>query len=271
MVDDLLEDEGPRVVGETMIDVQVAQAAVYVLRRRITLMISPTLGATKAHLEILRGHVLGGIHSETGNSQFDEVIQELDQLAPHPLTALVKILEAYQFALLHLEAIVPIRDPAGGMEILGGEGNSRERLLARFRLCAGCAHSYSIEIAGHVVQEHIHVDTNTHFVASTDHVTELLLISRSSCQLVGDGLVSLPPGTTRRDDVLIHGAHLHSGEAPWSQEVLTLLGNVRPLPLEQVNDGVAIAPPMGIVLGQRKAARQAERQGQSELEHDRRL
>jgi len=37
MVDDLLEDEGPGVVGETMIDVQVAQAAVYVLRRQMHL------------------------------------------------------------------------------------------------------------------------------------------------------------------------------------------------------------------------------------------
>ena len=75
-----------------------------------------------------------------------------------------------------------------------------------------------------MVDDGVDVDTDADGVASADHVAELLLITASAVELVGGGLISLPPWTVRAADerVLVRRRDLDSGVALWSQESLAL-------------------------------------------------
>lgn len=186
-IDDLLEDVrlGARV--EAVGSVQVVQTAI-------------------DDLQISGPHVLGGIHTETGDTQFSQMVQEVDDLVAHPRVALVKITEANQLAVAHIGGIVVVGDGTGGVEVQRGEGHGGEALGAGIGGAATGAGGAAI--GSHVVEDNVHIGAHTHGIAALHHAGELLLIARASGQLVGNGLVTLPPGTVGTHHVLVDGGDL---------------------------------------------------------------
>lgn len=54
-----------------------------------------------------------------------------------------------------------------------------------------------------MIEDNIHIDAHASIIAAPDHAGELLLVARTCGELVGDGLVALPPGTRANHSVLI--------------------------------------------------------------------
>lgn len=186
-IDDLLEDVGLGARVEAMGSVQIVQTVI-------------------DDLQISGPHVLGGIHTETSNTQLSQMVQEVDDLVLHPRVALVKITQTNQLTVAHIGGIVVVGDGAGGVEVQRGEGHGREALRAGVGSAA--TGTTGATIGSHVIEDNIHIGAHTHSIATADHAGELLLITRASGQLVGNRLVTLPPWTVGTHHVLVDGGNL---------------------------------------------------------------
>lgn len=117
----------------------------------------------------------------------------------------------------------------------------------------------------HVIHHSVDVDSNTRRIAPSDHGRELGLRARARLQLVRNWLVPLPPRAVGlADDCILIGwrnlheaqdfvistkctkvkraflcSYLNSTVAHRSKKSLTLVRNVVPFPLEEMNDGGA--------------------------------
>lgn len=110
-IDDLLEDIGSGARGEAMSSVQVVQAPI-------------------DDTQVSRPHVLGSIHTETGNTQVRQMVQEVNDLVAHPGIALVQVAQTDQLAVAHVCGVSIVGDRAGGIEVQRGERHTREALGA---------------------------------------------------------------------------------------------------------------------------------------------
>lgn len=108
-VDDLLDDVGLGARAEAMTGIQILQASI-------------------DGSQISRPHVFGGIHTETGNTQIRQMVEEINNPVPHPRAALVQITEPNKLAIAHISGIIVVGDATGRIKVQRGEGNSREAL-----------------------------------------------------------------------------------------------------------------------------------------------
>ena len=76
--------------------------------------------------------------------------------------------------------------------------------------------------SSHVVNYSIHINSHTNIVASSNHITELSVISASACQLVADRLVAFPPRTPGTPDhgMLIRWRNLNTTKSVRSKEAV---------------------------------------------------
>ena len=65
-----------------------------------------------------------------------------------------------------------------------------------------------VPVAGHVIQYSVHVNSDTGFVASRDHVDELLLRAGPRGPQVRNRLVTFPPRPVVDHQVLLQRRHL---------------------------------------------------------------
>jgi len=179
---------GPR--GEAVVGVQVLKPAV-------------------DDAQVRWPHVLGGVHAEPGHAEVDQVVQELHHLVLDVGVALVEVAQTHQLAVAHLVGVVVVANGAGGVEVQRGVGHSGVALAAG---AGGAApRSVGASVGGHVVEDHVHVGAHSGVVAPPHHAGELLLVSGAGDQLVGDGLVPLPPGAAVLHGVLVDGRDLEGG------------------------------------------------------------
>lgn len=197
-IDNLLEDVGLGARVEAMGSVQIVQTAI-------------------DDLQISGPHVLGGIHTETSNTQFSQMVQEVDDLVTHPRVTLVKITQTNQLAVAHIGGVVVVGDGAGGVEVQRGEGHGREALRAGIGSAA--TGTSGATIGSHVIEDNIHIGAHSHIIATLHHAGKLLLVTRASAQLVGNGLVTLPPWTVGTHHVLVDGGNLQCESIPMSYAV----------------------------------------------------
>jgi len=227
-VDDLLDDVRLGSRGEAVVGVQVLEAAI-------------------DDGQVGGPHVLGGVHAESGHAEINQMVQELDHLVLHVGVALVEVAQTDQLAVAHLVGVVVVADGAGRVEVQRGVGHSGIALAAGAGGAAASAVGASV--GGHVVEDHVHVGAHSDGVAALDHAGELLFVSGAGLQLVGDGLVTFPPGAAVLDGVLVHRGDLNTGVAIGSQEVLALGSDVVPLPLEEVDHSTTTGCVVGVELG----------------------
>uniref|UniRef100_A0A182Q601 Uncharacterized protein n=1 Tax=Anopheles farauti TaxID=69004 RepID=A0A182Q601_9DIPT len=222
-IDHFLRDEGTSVRRESLVGWQVVHAAV-------------------DGLQISGPHVLDGVHTETGDTVVDHLVHQIDDLVAHPAVALIQIRQSYQLAVAHLDRVVVVRDRAHRVEVVRAVRHSRELHATgvRRRTTGSTVRADRC----HVVDDQIDVDANTDRITAADHVRKLSLTTRAGVQVVRDRLVTFPPRPTwaPHDRVLRRGRHLHTGITLRRQEALALVGNVVPLPLEQMHNAATIAP-----------------------------
>lgn len=189
-IDDLLEDIRLGARAEAMISIQIVQTSI-------------------DGLQIAGPHMLGGIHTETGNAQIRQMVQEVNNLVTHPGIALVEIAQTNQLTVTYIGGIRIVGNGAGGIKVQRGEGHGREALGAGIGIAAASARGATI--GSHVIEHHIHIGAYADIIATPHHIGELLLIAGASVQLVGDGLITLPPWPIANHSVLIDRRYLSGG------------------------------------------------------------
>uniref|UniRef100_A0A182JBP4 Uncharacterized protein n=1 Tax=Anopheles atroparvus TaxID=41427 RepID=A0A182JBP4_ANOAO len=195
-------------------------------------------------LKMIAGpHMLDGVHTEPGNTQSDEMVHQLDNLIAHPRYALVQIGQGTQLAVANHDRIVVVRDDTRRIEVQLAEWDARVReALSVGRAPSSTPATHQV---GHVVDHQIDVDAHTDIVAASHHAGELCLISRARYQAVGHRLVALPPRPSKAssdDGVLRRWRDLHTGVTSRCQEVLALVRDVIPFPLEQMHNAAPVGP-----------------------------
>uniref|UniRef100_A0A182VFL8 Uncharacterized protein n=1 Tax=Anopheles merus TaxID=30066 RepID=A0A182VFL8_ANOME len=205
------------------------------------------------HRQIGGPHVFGRIHAESGHSELDQMVQEVNDTVTHPRHRLVQIVQSHQLTVPDLLRIAPIVDGTRWVKVGPSERYRREltvrgngRGTSRTdRWLDGLRRS-------HVVDDDVHVQTHAGRIAAPRHVRKLSLRARSRVQLEGNWLIPFPPRPgsigQSNDDVLVHWRQLHTAVPFGPQEALTLVRNVAPFPLEQMHDRAVAADKVGIVL-----------------------
>lgn len=139
---------------------------------------------------------------EASNTSVDSFIQEIHQLRSDVFLTLIQIMKTSQFAISHVLWIVVVDNRARFMEML-----SVVRHLIIFvlvRVCSGDSSAMSIvQIAGHVIQDSVYVNSDTSFVASCNHIDKFFFRAGSRSPKVGNWLVTFPPWPVSDHQILL--------------------------------------------------------------------
>src|SRR5207237_2393444 len=114
-------------------------------------------------------------------------------------------------------------------------------------------------LAGHVVDDRVHVHLHPGRPAGGDHAAELRLGTHPAEQAVVHRLVNLPPGVQDRGvdrlgthQRILRRCHLYPAVPGRAEHVDALGGDRWPIPLEQVGDHVVLAGSPSVVGGRRR-------------------
>jgi len=182
-------------------------------------------------LDVLRRVDAEARHAEPG--QHDEVAGDL---LPDRRPGRVEVGEREQLAVLDVRRARVVADRARRVEVRRG---IEARVLVLRVGGAGAADAGAREVR-HVVDDRIHVDPDANARAPVHHVRELGAVARAAApERVAHRLVALAPVVGGRDAVLLRRRDLHRLHPRRPEHLLALVRDVRPFPLEQVDEHVA--------------------------------
>lgn len=144
---------------------------------------------------------------KTGDSSFDGLVHEIDDLLPDRLFRLIKIVQTRQFAVSHVRRILVIVNGAGCVKIISSVRYCRITEVECIR-CRTAGTHCDFVIAGHVVEHHVDVNSHIGVVTSANHIFELIRCTRSRTPDVGYRLIALPPWSVVYNHVLLYRRNL---------------------------------------------------------------
>uniref|UniRef100_A0A1L8E7X4 Uncharacterized protein n=1 Tax=Haematobia irritans TaxID=7368 RepID=A0A1L8E7X4_HAEIR len=156
-INNLLEKEGATIGSETVRSAKIVQTTV-------------------DYLQMGWPHMFGSIHTKTGHTQRNQLIQEVDNTILNPGYALIQILQTDQFTIAYLIYIIVVINATAGMEIGRGKGYSRETL--RIGISCRTSGTNSSSMSGcHMIEYNIDIGADTNGITTFNHTGKLIFIS----------------------------------------------------------------------------------------------
>ena len=91
-----------------------------------------------------------------------------------------------------------------------------------------------------MVDDHVGIDLDASLFAGPDHLDEFGFSATAAVEFIAHGLVSLVPRVIGESHMFLRRGDLDCGESLGSQVVGAFLGDVGPLPFEEVNEGAPV-------------------------------
>ena len=179
--------------------------------------------------------VLGRVDTEAVDTQVDLLVEEAGGLRADAALGGVQVGQAEQFAVLDLVPVGPVGDRLRAVVAVGGVVVGGVVLVGDDRaVVAGAG------LGGGVVDHGVRVDLDAGRVTRVDHGLELGRGAEAAVQVVGVGLVDVPPVVVRRFNDSAGGATVDRPVAGRVEHVRALGGDRLPVPLPQVGDHIAV-------------------------------
>src|SRR5207247_4556556 len=157
-------------------------------------------------------------------------------LPPHRRRARIQVGQREQLAVLHVGGVMVVVRRARRMEIAGGV----QPWVLVLRVGRAVAADAGTGIVGHVIDDRVHVDAHPYRPAALHHVRELGVRAGAAARdAVAYRLIALAPVMIGGDAMLLRRRDLHGREAGGAEHLLAFVGDVRPLPFEEVYEHVA--------------------------------